>query len=58
MAIFPFIRQFANVNPEWFHASKYKKLNHWLNRHIESALFISIMEKYPGWQAGDKKLIF
>ena len=58
LAIFPFIRQFANVNPEWFHASKYKKLNHWLNKHVESALFISIMEKYPAWQAGDKKLIF
>ncbi len=58
MAIFPFIRQFANVNPEWFHASKYKKLCHWLNQHIESALFISIMEKYPAWQVGDKKLIF
>jgi glutathione S-transferase len=57
MAIFPFIRQFANVNPEWFHSSKYKKLNHWLNQHIESALFISVMEKYPAWQAGDKKLI-
>ena len=57
MAIFPFIRQFANVNPEWFHASKYKKLSHWLNQHIESVLFISIMEKYPAWQVGDKKLI-
>jgi len=58
MAIFPFIRQFANVDSEWFHASKYKKLNHWLNQHIESALFISIMDKYPAWQAGDKRLIF
>ena len=58
MAIFPFIRQFANVNPEWFHASKYQKLTHWLNQHIESALFISIMDKYPAWKTGDKKLIF
>ena len=58
MAIFPFIRQFANVNSEWFHSSKYKKLNHWLNQHIESALFMSIMGKYPAWKAGDKVILF
>ena len=57
MAIFPFIRQFANVDNDWFQSSDYKKLNHWLNQHIESALFITIMDKYPAWQAGDEKLI-
>ena len=58
MAIFPFIRQFSNINTEWFHSSKYKKIDHWLNQHIESALFITIMDKYPAWQASDKAILF
>ncbi|MFW5444175.1 MAG: glutathione S-transferase [Methylococcaceae bacterium] len=58
MAIFPFIRQFANVNLDWFQTANYPKLNRWLKKHLKSCLFISIMDKYPAWQAGDKKLIF
>jgi len=58
MAIFPFIRQFANVDLDWFQSSDYKKLNLWLKQQIESDLFISIMDKYPAWQAGDKKTYF
>lgn len=58
MAIFPFIRQFANVNSLWFQSSQYQKLNQWLKRHIESSLFISIMKKYPAWLEGDKPVFF
>jgi len=58
MAIFPFIRQFANVDKDWFQSSGYQKLNQWLNKHIESDLFIAIMQKYPAWQMDDKVLIF
>jgi len=58
MAIFPFIRQFANVDTDWFQSSNYKNLKRWLKLHIESDLFISIMSKYPAWKTGDKKLIF
>ena len=57
MAIFPFIRQFANVNPAWFENSEYQKLNQWLKHHIESSLFISIMDKYPAWQPYDEKIV-
>lgn len=45
MAIFPFIRQFSNVNQNWFYASKYHHLIHWLDRLMESELFQSIMQK-------------
>ncbi|MFT5520910.1 MAG: glutathione S-transferase [Enterobacterales bacterium] len=45
IAIFPFIRQFAFVNKQWFDAAPYPKLQQWLKRHIESDLFIAIMEK-------------
>jgi len=58
MAIFPFIRQFANVNGDWFQRSKYKNLNYWLNQQIKSDLFNSIMEKYPAWKIEDNPVIF
>ena len=57
MAIFPFIRQFANVNPEWFQGSQYQHLNHWLKQQIESELFIAIMEKYPIWKTEDAPIL-
>jgi len=58
MAIFPFIRQFANVDINWFQGSDYKNLKRWLNELVESSLFLSIMDKYSAWQATDKKLLF
>lgn len=45
MAIFPFIRQFCNVNPDWFYASRYHHLIAWLNRLINSELFQNTMQK-------------
>ncbi len=48
MAIFPFIRQFCNVNPDWFYASQYNHLIQWLNRLLESELFQSVMQKEAG----------
>ncbi|WP_297325141.1 glutathione S-transferase [Nitrosomonas sp.] len=45
MAIFPFIRQFSNVNPDWFYASHYHHLIAWLDRLISSELFQDIMQK-------------
>jgi glutathione S-transferase len=45
MAIFPFIRQFCNVNPDWFHTSQYQYLIQWLDHLVESALFQNVMQK-------------
>ena len=45
MAIFPFIRQFSNVNQDWFYASHYPHLIAWLDRLISSELFQKIMRK-------------
>lgn len=45
MAIFPFIRQFSNVNPDWFYASRYHHLIAWLDRLTGSELFQNIMQK-------------
>ncbi len=49
-AIFPFIRQCANVDKNWFDALPYDALKTWLAAHLESAAFQAIMTKYPVWK--------
>lgn len=56
VAIFPFIRQFANVDREWF-SNKYPNLDNWLINWIESSLFKSIMDKYKQWEPEHTPLI-
>jgi len=58
IAIFPFIRQFANTDRDWFDAQPLPKLQAWLERHLESDLFKSIMRKYKQWETGDADPIF
>ena len=50
VAIFPFIRQFAHVDWEWFSNSQYKNLISWLLKFEESELFLLVMKKYKLWQ--------
>ena len=57
-AIFPFIRQFANTDREWFDDQPLPHLQRWLARHLESDLFASIMKKYPQWKPGDAEVDF
>jgi len=45
IAIFPFIRQFALVDEDWFLNSKYRELKKWLQRFIESQMFKDVMQK-------------
>lgn len=47
VAIFPFIRQFAAVDGEWFAGSAYPRLRAWLEEWLESPLFAEIMQKFP-----------
>jgi glutathione S-transferase len=49
VAIFPFIRQFAAVNPQRFEDLPFASLKKWLNQYLESELFNSIMNKHPSW---------
>jgi glutathione S-transferase len=58
IAIFPFVRQFAHVDKQWFEQSSYPKLVRWLNALLESELFGSIMEKYKPWQASNEIVYF
>lgn len=50
IALFPFIRQFAYVDLDWFKTSPYPQLRQWLTNWLESELFLSIMKKSPDWE--------
>lgn len=50
IAIFPFIRQFAAVEPQWWQSTPFAALREWLEAHISSDLFKAIMTKYPLWK--------
>ncbi len=45
ISIFPFIRQFMNVDKGWFDESDYIKIKKWLTLLVESDLFKKIMVK-------------
>ena len=45
ISIFPFVRQFMNVDKVWFNESDYKKIKKWLTLLVESDLFKKIMVK-------------
>lgn len=45
VAIFPFIRQFAAVDANWFAQAAYPKLQAWLQASLESSLFLGVMVK-------------
>ena len=53
IAIFPFIRQFANTDRTWFDALDLPHLQTWLAGHLESARFKQIMPKFAQWKTGD-----
>ena len=52
VALFPFIRQFAGVDPSWWQSAPYPKVRLWLENWLNSALFSAIMAKYPRWESG------
>ena len=47
VAIFPFVRQMAYVDIDWFRSSDYKHLQAWLTWHETSSLFERVMQKFP-----------
>ncbi len=58
IALFPFIRQFAYVDIEWFNSAPYPCLRSWLDKWLNSDLFIAIMHKQPAWQKHQPPVIF
>lgn len=45
MALAPFVRQFAHVDRDWFAGAPYPRLQYWLERFLQSPLFVGVMAK-------------
>ena len=58
VSVFPFVRQFANVDRAWFDQTAYRRLQAWLDRLLGSQLFTCVMAKYPPWREGDLPVVF
>ena len=52
-AVFPFVRQFAGVDPGWWHAAPLPATRRWLQGWQDSALFAMCMHKHAVWTASD-----
>jgi len=58
IALFPFVRQFANTDRDWFDAQDVPHVLLWLEAHLASDLFKAIMPKFTPWKAGDEPTVF
>ncbi len=56
-SIFPFIRQFRNVDPIWFDGLKFDYLINWFSFIVESKEFNDIMKKYSVWEPKSNPII-
>jgi len=53
IGIFPFVRQFAHVDINWFRQAPYPHLIAWMDGFLASELFNNVMSKYPPWETDD-----
>lgn len=58
IAIFPFIRQFAGVNENWFRDSEYDAVKVWLDGFLNAPIFSTVMVKHNAWQDGQAEIQF
>jgi glutathione S-transferase len=58
MAIAPFVRQFAAIDPGWFAGRPLPRLQAWLSTFVASPLFAQVMTKQAPWRAGQSEVLF
>ncbi|MCX9148016.1 glutathione S-transferase [Erythrobacter sp. WG] len=58
IALFPFVRQFAAIDPAWFASQPVPRLAAWLEGHCASDLFAAVMPKFAPWAEGDAPVLF
>lgn len=59
IAIFPFVRQFAGVDRDWFEQSPYLNIRQWLLQQTSSEIFAKVMTKFELWKDDkSKKIVF
>ena len=57
-ALFPFVRQFANHDRDWFDAQSWANVHAWLAQHLESEEFKRCMKKEKQWFEGTEITVF
>ena len=58
LACWPFIRQFAHVDRDWFWSQDWNNLIAWLDAFIASDRLKRIFAKYPRWHGGEAGIVF
>jgi glutathione S-transferase len=56
-AIAPFVRQFAQVDKDWFNAQSWPHLQAWLAAFVDSEIYNRAMQKYPKWESDNAGVI-
>ena len=57
LAIFPFVRQFAHVDKEWWQSqTNFPSVREWLAAHLDSDYFKAVMKNRPVWEEGHQPL--
>ena len=57
-ALFPFVRQFANHDREWFDVQPWVNVIEWLAQNLNSEAFKRCMKKHKQWTMGDTVTLF
>tara|TARA_B110000305_G_scaffold152091_1_gene168713 strand:- start:69 stop:620 length:552 start_codon:yes stop_codon:yes gene_type:complete len=57
-ALFPFVRQFANHDRDWFDSQPWSNVLEWLKENLESEAFKLCMKKHKQWVDGDDLVQF
>ena len=58
IAIFPFVRQFANIDINWFNEFGWEKLQNWLKAFVESNMFDKSQRKFVQWRPAADPVFF
>ncbi|WP_051090336.1 glutathione S-transferase [Psychromonas ossibalaenae] len=58
IALISYLRQFAQVERQWYLQAPYPKLRAWLNSYLQSPLFTKIMAKQPMWLDSRQDIYF
>jgi glutathione S-transferase len=57
-ALFPFVRQFANHDRNWFDVQPWSHVLDWLAKNLESEAFKLCMKKHKQWSEGSDVLVY
>ena len=58
IALFPFIRQYAQVDTDWFSRQNVKSIQEWLYGWLESDCFKLAMQKFRVWKPDQEITVF